>query len=78
MSERRRFLRREDLQLVACAVVLGLLVAAAFGAYRAVSLSGEDAGGRLAEFASNLLFPGALIWAGVATAVVAGWKANID
>ena len=78
MSERRRFLSREDRYLLLWSVVLGLAVAAAFGAYRAVSASGEDAGGRLAEFALNLLWPGVLIFAGVAAVVWVGWKANLD
>ncbi len=59
-------------------VVLGLAVAAAFGAYRAVSASGEDAGGRFAEFATNLLWPGVLIAGGVAAVVWMGWKANLE
>ena len=78
MSERRRFLSREDLLLLLSCVVLGLAAAAAFGAYRAVSASGEDVGGRLAEFAMNLLWPGVLIFAGVAAVVWLGWKANLD
>ena len=78
MSERRRLLSREDLLLAASALVLGLLAAAAFAAYRAVSASGEDTAGRLAEFAANVLWPGVLIWAGVAGAVFLGWKANFD
>ncbi len=59
-------------------VVLGLAVAAAFGAYRAVSASGEDAGGRLVEFATNLAWPGVLIAGGVAGVVWMGWKANLE
>ena len=78
MSERRRLLSREDWLLVCCSAILGFAAAAVFGVYRAVSLSGEDAGGRLAEFASNLLWPGALIFAGVAAVVWMGWKANLD
>ena len=78
MSERRRFLRREDWLLFFWSAVFGLAAAAAFGAYRAVSLSGEDVAGRLAEFASNLLWPGVLIFAGVAAVVWMGWKANLD
>ena len=59
-------------------VALGLAVAAAFGAYQAVSASGEDTGGRFAEFATNLAWPGVLIAGGVAGVVWMGWKANLD
>ena len=78
MPERPRSLTREDLLLVLASLVLGLAVAAAFAAYRAVSAADEDTAGRLAEFAQNLLWPGVLIFAGIAAVVVAGWKANID
>jgi len=78
MRERRRFLVREDAVLVLASLLLGLAVAAAFAAYRAVSAADDDAAGRLAEFAQNLLWPGVLIGAGIAAVVVAGWKANID
>lgn len=59
-------------------MVLGLGTAAAFGAYRAVSLSDEALGGRVAEFGASLLWPGVLIFAGVAAVVWLGWKANLD
>ena len=78
MSNRRRFLSRDDLLLLMWSVVLGLVVASAFAAYRAVSASDADAADRLAEFAMNLLWPGVLIFAGVAAVVWFGWKANID
>ena len=78
MPERHRFLSREDLPLLFWSLALGLAAAAAFGAYRAVSVSGEDAPGRLLEFAANLLWPGALIFAAVAAVVWMGWKANLD
>ena len=78
MSERRRFLKRQDLALVAWSLVLGLAGACVFAVYRAVSLSDEDAAGRLAEFAANLLFPGAIIFVAVAAVVFGGWKANLD
>ena len=77
-SDRRRLLKREDVQLLVWSVALGLVVAAAFGAFRAVSVSGEDTAGRFAEFATNLLWPGALILLGVAGVVWVGWKANLD
>jgi hypothetical protein len=71
-------LTRQDWLLVLCATLLGLAAAAVFAAYRAVSLDGEDVAGRLAEFAANLLWPGVLIFAGVAVVVIGGWKANLD
>jgi hypothetical protein len=74
----RRFLNRDDLLLLASSALLGLAAAAAFAAYRAVSASGEDVGGRLAEFGANLFWPGVLIFAGVAAVVWLGWKANLD
>lgn len=78
MPDRRRLLTRENVYLLFWATVLGLAVAGAFGAYQAVSASDEDAGGRFVEFATGLLWPGTLIFAGVATAVFVGWKANLD
>lgn len=78
MPDRRRFLSREDLLLIGTSFVLGAGAACAFAAYRAVSVAGEDTAGRFAEFAQNLLWPGAIIFAGIAAVVFAGWKANID
>jgi RsiW-degrading membrane proteinase PrsW (M82 family) len=75
---RRRLINREDLLLVISAAVLGLGGAAAFAAYRAVSASGQAAGGRFGEFASNLFWPGVLIFLAVAAVVWFGWKANLD
>ena len=74
----RRYLRRDELLLVLASLAIGLSCAAAFGAYRAVSASGEDASGRFLEFAANLFWPGVLILAAVSAAVWAGWKANLD
>jgi hypothetical protein len=78
MTNRRRSISRDDALLITCAIVLGLAVAAAFGAYRAVSADAADSAAWLSEFTSNLVWPGVLIFAGVAGAVFAGWKANID
>ncbi|MEX1255282.1 MAG: hypothetical protein WEE64_13165 [Dehalococcoidia bacterium] len=78
MSNRRRLLSRDDLLLLMWSVVLGLLVAGAFAAYRAVSASTGDTAERLGEFAMNLLWPGVLILGGVAAVVWMGWKANLD
>ena len=77
MFERRPSLNRGDL-IIIVALALGLVTAAVFGAYQAVSADGESAGGRLAEFAASLLWPGALIFAAVAAVVIVGWKANLD
>jgi hypothetical protein len=77
MSERRPLRTRTDLVLTLWATVLGFGGAAAFAAYRAVTASG-DAAGKFAEFGSNLAWPGVLIFLGIAIAVWAGWKANID
>ena len=60
--------------LLLWSVLLGLVLAAAFAAFQAVSASDEH----LAEFATNLLWPGALIFAAVAAVVWVGWKANLD
>ena len=69
---------RENVFLSIAAAVLGLGGAAAFAAYRAVSASEKAAGGRFGEFASNLFWPGALIFLAVAAVVWFGWKANLD
>ena len=71
-------MHRGDAVLALAGIALGLAGAAAFGAYRAVSLDGEDTGGRMAEFATNLLWPGVVIVAAVAVVVWFGWKANLD
>jgi hypothetical protein len=75
VTERRR---PEDILLALVALALGLAGAAVFAAYRAVSLDGEDMAGRLAEFASNVAWPGVLIIVAVAAVVWFGWKANLD
>lgn len=67
--------RRQDATLGAVALLLGLLVAAAYAGYRAVSL---ESGGRGEEFAAVMLWPGVLIVAAVAAMVWLGWKLNID
>ena len=64
--------------LIAWSLVLGVAGACVFAVYRAVSLSGEDVAGRMAEFAANLLFPGSIIFVAVAAVVFGGWKANLD
>ncbi len=69
---------RENVLLTLAAAALGLGGATIFGAYRAVSLSDESTGGRIAEFATNAAWPGVLIFAAVAAVVWFGWKANLD
>ena len=69
---------RENVALSIAAAMLGLGGAAAFAAYRAVSASERAAGARIGEFASNLFWPGVLIFLAVSAAVWFGWKANID
>ena len=78
LSEQRRLLSRADALLAFWSLVLGLGMAAAFGAYRAVNLSDTALSGRFTEFGANLLWPGVLIIAGVAAVVWFGWKANLD
>ena len=70
--------RKESVLLGAVATLLGFAGAAVFAAYRAVSLDGESTGGRFAEFASNVAWPGVLIIVAVAAVVWFGWKANLD
>lgn len=67
---------REDLLLLCGAALLGLVGAAAFAAYRAVSAAAGAS--RLGEFGANFAWPGVLIFLGVAAAVWMGWKANLD
>jgi len=69
---------RENVLLALAATAFGLGAAAIFGAYRAVSASGQDTSGRFAEFATNAAWPGAMIFAAVAAVVWFGWKANLD
>jgi hypothetical protein len=78
MLDGRRMISRDDALVAFWAVILGLAGAAVFAVYRAVSLSNEDVGGRLAEFGVSMLWPGVLIFAVVAVVIVAAWKANLD
>jgi hypothetical protein len=70
--------RRDDVVLAVVALALGAAGAAAYGAWRAVSREGIDAGARWSEFGEAMLFPGSLIIAAVSVMVWLGWKANID
>jgi len=80
MSKRQRRTDRRtgDIALAAIGLLLGLLAAAGYGAWRAVSRQGLAAADRWSEFGQAMLFPGALIVAAVAAMVWLGWKANID
>lgn len=74
MTNRGPLLTKADAVLVLVAALLGLSAASVFGAYQAVN--GDN--GALRDFVTNLAWPGALIFAGVAAMVVFGWKANLD
>ncbi len=70
--------RRENVVLAAVALVLGLVCAAGYGAWRAVSREGGTTADRWRELGDAMLFPGLLIIAAVAAMIWLGWKANID
>jgi hypothetical protein len=78
MTERTTHPARENVLLATVAVMFGALAAAGYGAWRAISRDGGAASERWSEFGEAMLFPGALIIAGVAAMVWLGWKANID
>lgn len=59
-------------------LVLGLLAAAGYGAWRAVSENGASAADRWSAFGAAMLFPGSLVIVAVIVIVWLGWKANID
>jgi len=59
-------------------VVLLVLAAAGYAAWRAVSEESAASSERWSEFAGAMLFPGALIIVAIAAMVWLGWKANID
>jgi hypothetical protein len=67
--------RAADLILAVVAIVLGVLAASGYGAWRAVSAATGD---RWSSFAGAMLFPGLLVIVAVAAMVWLGWKANID
>ena len=77
MTEKQRQ-RSNDLPLVAAGVVLGVLAAAGYGAWRAISRDGASMGERWSAFGEAMLFPGLLIIAAIVAMVWLGWKANID
>ncbi len=67
-------LNKADLLLLFWSVLLGLAAASAFSAYRAAN--GDDSAVR--DFATNLAWPGVLIFAAAVAVVWFGWKANLD
>ena len=69
---------QSDVFLAVIGVMLGALVAAAYGAFRAISEDAASVSGHWATFGQTMLFPGALIVVAVAVEVWLGWKANID
>jgi hypothetical protein len=69
---------RDNVVLGIFGLVLGLLGAAGYGAFRAVNNDGASTAGRFATLGEAMLFPGMLIVAGIAAMVWLGWKANID
>jgi hypothetical protein len=77
-SQERRLVKRQDIMLAIASLALGLAGAAAFAVFRAVNLSNEDVAGRIAEFGSNMLWPGVLILAAITAVIFGGWKANLD
>lgn len=74
MADREPQLSWADVVLIVAAALLGLAAASAFGAYQAVN--GDNSA--LRDFAVNLVWPGGLIFAGVAAVVWFGWKANLE
>jgi hypothetical protein len=71
-------MQRSDIMLASVGALLGGGIAAGYGAWRAVSREGLDAGARWSEFGEAMLFPGTLIVAAITVIVILGWKANID
>jgi hypothetical protein len=67
-----------DVLLVLVGLALGAVGAAAYAAWRYVSLEAASRSDRWAEFGDAMLFPGSLIIIAVAAMVWLGWKANID
>jgi hypothetical protein len=64
--------------LALAGILLGAVVAASYGAWRAVSREGVATADRWSEFGDAMLFPGWLIIIAVTAMVWLGWKANID
>ena len=71
-------LQRTDIILTLAGAVLGVAVAASYGAWRAVSREAISNTARWSEFGDAMIFPGWLIIVAVIAMVWLGWKANID
>jgi len=79
MSHRRdKTSSSNDRALAGWSGLLALAGTAAFAAWRAAAADAEGTGDRLAAFGSNLLWPGVLIFFGLAAMVWMGWKINLD
>ncbi len=79
MSHRRqKTSASSDGVLAAWSSLLAVAGAAAFAAWRALTADGADAGERLATFGASLLWPGAVIFFGIAAVVWMGWKVSLD
>ncbi len=70
--------RGGDIILTGAGIMLGVLAAAGYGAWRAVSETNASAGDRWSAFGEAMLFPGSLVVVVVTIIVWLGWKANID
>jgi hypothetical protein len=77
-KQQRKSSRASDLALAVTGLLLGLLAACGYGAWRAVSKEAASAGQRWSAFGEALVFPGLLVIAAIASMVWLGWKANID
>lgn len=70
--------RRLDVALAAVGLVLGVVAAAGYAAWRAISRETATASERWADFGEAMFFPGVLIVVTIVAMVWLGWKANID
>lgn len=70
--------RRLDIILAATGIALGAIAAAAYAAWRAISLESATSSERWTEFGEAMFFPGTLIVITILAMVWLGWKANID
>ena len=66
------------LALAAWCLVLAVTGTAAFASWRAVAEEATGLGARLGTFGESLLWPGALIFFGIAAMVWMGWKISLD